>query len=257
MLKKTFIILRVTSGFVLLVALLVTLTPVQIVLLSIDTRRIYVLTKLFWRICCWIFGLKVKIRGAIVRKPPVLYVSNHLSYLDSAVLGRYLDASFIANDDIAAWPGMGLLAKLQYPLFIKRNPRLVKLHLQQVAERLDNGGSLILFPEGTSGNGSGVMPFKSSLFSLLEGASKDVPVQPITILIRGENGEPISKESRERYSWFDDTPFLDHFLRALLSTKTNVEVVFHRPVELAGFTSRKDLAGYTHQVISKPLVALE
>jgi 1-acyl-sn-glycerol-3-phosphate acyltransferase len=130
---------------------------------------------------------------------------------------------------------------------------MVKLHVQQMTQRLDTGGSLILFPEGTSGNGSRVMPFKSSLFSLLEGASKDIPVQPITILIGGENGEPISKESRERYAWFDDTPFLEHMLRALLSPKTNVEVIFHKPVEPTGFTSRKDLAGYTHQVISKPL----
>ena len=67
------------------------------------------------------FGIRIHVRGELATDGPVLYVSNHVSYLDVFVLGAKVPASFIPKAEIAGWPVFGRLAKHQNTLFFERN----------------------------------------------------------------------------------------------------------------------------------------
>ena len=76
---------------------------------------------LFHSLVCRLFSLQCEYVGAPTTDQPALYVSNHVSYLDVFVLGSVLRGSFVAKSEVASWPVLGKLAKLQNTLFLERN----------------------------------------------------------------------------------------------------------------------------------------
>ena len=76
-----------------------------------------------------------------------------------------IPGSFIAKSEVARWPFFGWLAKLQRSVFVDRQVRSTATQRDAIGERLAAGDALILFPEGTSGDGNRVLPFKSALFA--------------------------------------------------------------------------------------------
>ncbi|NNC99252.1 MAG: 1-acyl-sn-glycerol-3-phosphate acyltransferase [Gammaproteobacteria bacterium] len=111
-----------------------------------------------------ILGLRVAFSGEMSRQKPTLFVSNHISYLDVFVLGG-IRAFFIAKSEVASWPILGHLARFQNTLFFERAAGKARHQLSKMQNHLSRGTSLILFPEGTSTEGTHVEPFKSSLFA--------------------------------------------------------------------------------------------
>jgi 1-acyl-sn-glycerol-3-phosphate acyltransferase len=112
-------------------------------------------------------------------------------------------------------------------------------------ERLRGGESLILFPEGTSTDGSGVMPFKSSLFNIAENlpAGTNLVVQPVSVTyVRTIDGTPLVGPLTELYCWYGDATLLPHLRRVFGLEGAIVEVRFHEPISVQEGTSRKDLA---------------
>jgi len=81
------------------------------------------------------------------------------------VLGSWTAGSFVAKRELAKWPLSGLLARLQGSVFIERQGKRVAAHRDEMSIRLEAGDDLILFAEGTSGDGNRVLPFKSALFA--------------------------------------------------------------------------------------------
>ena len=91
-------------------------------------------------------------------------VSNHLSYLDVVVLSSIGPCVFVAKRDVAAWPLFGWLARAAGTIFVDRERRLATADVVDLVREAVAGGSLVvLFPEGTSSDGSTVLPFKSAL----------------------------------------------------------------------------------------------
>src|SRR5262245_37678332 len=140
----------------------------------------------FHRNCLRALGVSVTVEGAISPARPALFVANHISYLDIPVLGSLTELSFIAKDEIARWPVAGAMARMQRTVFIGRRRQGAHGERDQVEARLAAGDRLVLFPEGTTGNGTRPRPFKSSLLSVVErvAARADAPplaVQPVTI----------------------------------------------------------------------------
>jgi 1-acyl-sn-glycerol-3-phosphate acyltransferase len=109
-----------------------------------------------------VLGAKVAIDGEIPTES--LIVSNHLGYLDVFVLGSAIPAIFVAKSDVNNWPVIGLLCRLSGTLFVERERRTsVSASLPQIRKTLDAGLPVVIFPEGTSSDGSAVLPFKTSL----------------------------------------------------------------------------------------------
>ena len=93
-----------------------------------------------------------------------LLVCNHLSYLDIIVLSSIRPCVFVAKRDVAAWPLFGWLARAAGTIFVDRKNRFCSPAVVDcVRETISNGEVVVLFAEGTSSDGSTVLPFKSAL----------------------------------------------------------------------------------------------
>ncbi|AGH47988.1 phospholipid/glycerol acyltransferase [Sphingomonas sp. MM-1] len=127
------------------------------------------------------FGLRTRIAGTPVRDH-VLYVANHVSWLDILALGGATGAAFVSKDDVAGWPVVGWLAREGGTIFISRADRAgVKGQADALGAALATGRPAALFPEGTTGNGRELLPFRASLLASLDRAPPHVVVQPVAI----------------------------------------------------------------------------
>ena len=199
-------------------------------------RFIDSLPLLFHGFVCRLFSLQCEFVGVPRSDEHTLYVSNHVSYLDVFILGSVLRGSFVAKSEVASWPIFGNLATLQDTLFLERSAHRAAEQIERVSNHLHQKGSLIMFPEGTSTDGTHVAPFRSSLFA----AASNVSVQPVTIAYVDYDGEPMTRDERERYAWYlpnpekrpgiPNRPFASHFFAALGLRRCTVKVRFHEPV---------------------------
>lgn len=196
----------------------------------------------FHRGACWIFSIKCNINGKVSTHQPTLFLSNHVSYLDIIILGAYIPGYFIAKSEVSGWPLLGFLAKLQNTLFFERKGNKVQSQLNVMAHHFNQHKNLILFPEGTSTNGEEVLPFKSSLLKSAELSSEDVMIQPVTICYNKYHNKKMNAYIRDHFAWYGEMPFGSHFFSAAGLGNSVVNIIFHQPVKLSSFTTRKDCA---------------
>lgn len=208
---------------------------------------------IWWhRLCRRAAGMRLRIVGVPETQGPVLYVANHVSYLDIPALGSMLDGSFVAKSEVSRWPLIGFLCRLQRTMFVDRQAGSVMAQLNELRDRLAAGDSMILFPEGTSGDGNRVLPFKSVLFraAAAESGGQPVRVQPITIAYSRFDGAPMGRNLRPRFAWYGDMAFCGHFWTCLGMGWPGVDLVFHPAVTLADFPSHADLARHCRDRIA-------
>jgi 1-acyl-sn-glycerol-3-phosphate acyltransferase len=231
----------------------VALIPIQAVLVLMGWRAQVSLPVWYHRRCCRLLGFRVVRRGKPVQDGPVLFVSNHCSYLDITVLGSLVPASFVAKAEVARWPLFGTLAKLQRSVFVDRQSFRTVKQRDEMSARLEAGDSLILFPEGTSSDGNRVLPFRSGLFSVaeLEPGGKPLTVQPVSIAYTMLDGLPMGRYLRPFFAWYGDMDMVSHLWQWAGLGRLTVVVRFHEPVTLARFGSRKVLSEHCYAVVSR------
>ena len=141
-----------------------------------------------------------------------MFVCNHISYLDILILGSNLNGIFVAKSEISKWPIINKLCKLGRTIFVDRNNFIkVKDQVKLISDRLDKGLSVILFPEGTSSDGSKVLPFKSSLMGIIESKKeKNYKVQPVSISYSKLDGMPVELKFRPFFAWFGNMNLVSH-----------------------------------------------
>jgi lyso-ornithine lipid O-acyltransferase len=229
------------------------LMPVQALLLAMGGGA--KLPIFYHRLCARILGFDVRVRGTPVEGGPVLFVSNHISYLDITVLGGIAELSFVAKSDVARWPLFGWLAKLQRTVFVDRRAASVGRERDAIARRLDEGGRLVLFPEGTTSDGNRIRRFKSALFSVAErpAGARPVTVQPVTIAWTRLDGMPMGRVLRPAVAWYGDMDLAPHLWEVAGLGQIEVEVIFHEALTLAQVGSRKALSQHCEFVISRGL----
>ena len=249
--------LRALIRVAVYLGLTLALIPIQYIGVRFELPLALRFPRIYHRLCTRVLGLRVSARGKISDRRPTLFISNHVSYIDITVLGSLLDASFVAKSEIAGWPLFGTLARLQRTVFVDRRGSRAAEHRDDLQARLDAGDSLILFPEGTSGDGNSVLPFKSALFSVAQrsGPSGPVTVQPVTIAYTRLDGLPIGRNLRPYFAWYGDMDLVSHLMGWLGLGTVTVEVAFHEPVSLEQYGSRKALSDHCHDVIANGLAA--
>lgn len=208
---------------------------------------------LFHKGACRIFALRCHVEGSLAEQKPVLFLSNHISYLDVIVLGSCTPAYFIAKSEVANWPVFGLLAKLQNTLFFERKGNQVRAQMNLMSQQFDKKNNLILFAEGTSTNGEEVKPFKSSLLQSVESTNEEVLIQAVTIAYTHYKNKNMDKPTRDHFAWYDTMPFAPHFFGAAGMGKADVRVIFHQPMKLNDFATRKDCAQFCQAQVSQGL----
>lgn len=243
--------------FALLVIIVI---PTQgLVLLITKGPAAYRIPVLWHSLVTRVLGIKVEIQGTAQINRQTVFVSNHLSYLDIPVLGGILKASFIAKSEVEQWPLFGFLSKLQQTAFIVRNPKALKDQSAALSNMLAAGKNLILFAEGTSTDGRGVYPFKSSLFSLvLAKNDRDVVIQPVTIRLESaDKQDPQDQNIRDLYAWHIDMTMslADHLWRFAKTKGAKITVIFHDALEPSEFENRKTLAKRCEDIVSHSLTS--
>jgi 1-acyl-sn-glycerol-3-phosphate acyltransferase len=214
--------------------------------------------RFYWGSLCWLIGLKVRIVGAPAHRTadgrPVIYVCNHTSWLDVLVLGAQLDACFIAKSEVATWPLIGWIAWLGRTAFTSRQRSRTAGERDAMRERLGSGDSLILFPEGTSSDGSRVMPFRSAFLSLAEaptGSAQRPPlVQPVSLVFDRLAGMPVGRSNRLVFAWYGDMDLASHAWPLLHMTGMGATLLLHPPMNPEGFPSRKALTAATYRAVA-------
>ncbi len=123
-------------------------------------------------------GVQLQVHGEVPQYGPVLLAANHISWLDILVLHAARHCRFISKADIQHWPLIGTLATAAGTLYITRESRRDALRVvHHMAECLRAHEVLAVFPEGTTGDGSTVLPFHANLFQAA--ISADAPVVPV------------------------------------------------------------------------------
>ncbi|MCG7622681.1 lysophospholipid acyltransferase family protein [Epibacterium sp. Ofav1-8] len=186
-----------------------------------------------------ILGLSFKATGAPMSQPGIV-VANHTSWLDIFALNATKRIYFVSKSEVAAWPGIGWLARATGTVFIDRDRSQASAQKTLFAKRLKAGHKLLFFPEGTSTDGLQVLPFKTTLFaSLFDADLRDrLYVQPVSVVFHAPDGA-----DPRYYGWWGDMDFGPHVLKVLATRAPGrVELRYHSPLAVRDFADRKSLA---------------
>lgn len=212
--------------------------------------------KIWFAACRKITGLKVTVHGNPVEGPGTLYIANHVSYLDIIVLGHLIDARFVAKSDVAGWPLFGLLARLSNTLFVTRDRRKSVQDSQQIFAAVSAGDQVIMFPEGTSSDGRGVLPFKSSLFAGVDPdrVATSIRLQPVSIAYTNyADGRALKGPLTDLYAWYGDMTLMGHLMTVFGLKGASVDVRLLPPIHPSAFTDRKQLASASEHAVRSGL----
>jgi 1-acyl-sn-glycerol-3-phosphate acyltransferase len=162
---------------------------IQSVMIVLPGRGKVRFARLYWSIMCRLLGMNIRVIGPRLKPAttdgrPILYVSNHSSWLDILVLGGRLHACFISKEEVGTWPLVGWIARLGRTVYVRRQRASTGRERDDMRERMAGGDNLILFPEGTSSDGSRVLPFRSAFLSIAElSAHVKLPVGIVRVIV--------------------------------------------------------------------------
>ncbi len=214
------------------------------------------LVSLYYRGIGHIVGLRVRREGLPDTRRPLLLVSNHVSYLDILALGGLVPVAFTPKSEIAYWPVIGYFCRMAGCVFIDRRPRAVETHRKALEDALRWGSQIVLFPEGTTGSGEGLLPFHSAFFRMVEWVrgdlGRELPIQPVAIAYHALDGVPLSAGTRPQVAWIGDAEFGPHILPLLGHRRIDVSITFLPPF-MPEAADRKALAARCEAEIASAL----
>jgi lyso-ornithine lipid O-acyltransferase len=230
---------------------------VQALLILLPGSAKILFARLYWAGMSRLIGVQVRVIGTPAARTdgrPVVFVSNHSSWLDIPVLGGTLKACFVSKDEVVSWPLIGLIARLGRTVYVRRRRASTARERDTMRARLAGGDSLILFPEGTTSDGSRVMPFRSAFLSI---ASEPVTpaglppiVQPVSVVYDRLGGLPTGRTSRPVFAWYGDMDIGSHFWRLAQNRGLRVTVLLHTPLDPAQYADRKRLSQATWSAVA-------
>ena len=186
-----------------------------------------------------IAGVDVRIAGRrmITRRMAggEFLLANHVSWIDIPAIASAAGAAFVAHDGLASVPLLRWLCDLNDTVFVARHDRSsVAQQVADVREAIRDTGALAIFPEGTTSDGTDLLPFKSALLSALDPVPEGIIVQPLWL----DYGPRTSE-----IAWVGDEPGLVNFWRILADPRPiTLTVHFLPPLEGEALANRKTMA---------------
>jgi 1-acyl-sn-glycerol-3-phosphate acyltransferase len=194
----------------------------------------------------WICGAQVQKIGTPLRRD-VFFIANHVSWLDILALAGASGTAFVAKWELSEVPVVGWLSRLNRTVFVKRENRLgVAQQINLLREALEDNWSVTVFPEGTTTDGQSLLPFKTSMLSVLEPPPKEVLVQPVMI----DYGSVA-----EELGWVGDETGVNNAKR-ILSRKGRFDLKLHflEPFSPEEFRGRKAIGARARAAIEAALL---
>ncbi|MFH1996890.1 MAG: 1-acyl-sn-glycerol-3-phosphate acyltransferase [Candidatus Omnitrophota bacterium] len=207
-----------------------------------NIKEISRFTRLWSKGIAKIVNLRVTTSGALPRDPGLL-VSNHVSYLDIIAHGSVLPLRYSPKSEIKKWPVLGWYIGLSRPIWTnRRSKQTSKKILRDFVKTVRRGMYLIVYPEGTSTDGTnGILPFKSTSFEA--SIIGQMPILPVLTRYKKAPGQPA-------VCWYGDMTLLPHIWRVLGISSIEAELHFLKPIYPEGKT-RKELAAFVHSVMAR------
>jgi len=179
-------------------------------------ERADLLKKMFSKMC-QAHGFGVEVTGAPPTKPCIV-VCNHLSYIDPIVLGSVMPCAPVSKAEVMDWPIVGTWGRILGVMFVNRDdPYSGARVLRQSLRLLEQGVSVLNFPEGTTSTGDGVLPFYRGIFGVAQRAG--VPVVPVAL-----------RFAPRELAWTGDAYFLPHYVTTLRRPHSLARLVFGEPM---------------------------
>jgi lyso-ornithine lipid O-acyltransferase len=206
-----------------------------------------VFARVYHTVLCRLIGLKVQVVGRASADRPVLFLANHSSWLDILVIGSAVEACFVAKSEVGRWPAIGTIARLGRTVFVSRTRGTTGREADEMRNRLGAGDSLILFPEGTSNDGTRTLPFRSSFLVTADAARM---VQPVSIVYDRLGGLPACRRDRPIFAWYGDMDIGSHFWRLARRSGARATILLHEPFSPALLPDRKSLTAEASRIVA-------
>lgn len=209
--------------FLMLVALVDYLARIRLAGHTGSARRRAEWHELWSRRYLRALGVEVTVIG----RPPArgVLVSNHLGYIDVLVLGSILPLVMVAKQEVRSWPLIGWLCRCAGVIFLIRERRRDLLRvIAAFPPAVAQGAVVGFYPEGTSTNGTVVLPFKSSLFAPPVRSQWPVTAAHVSFTIDDGRVE-------DEVCWWGEMPFLAHYLNFVSKRRIRARVVFGPPMD--------------------------
>ena len=203
---------------------------------------------LFLRYAARVCGAKVVVHGTHLKRD-VFFVANHVSWMDILALAGASGTAFVAKAELADAPVVGWLASLNRTVFVKREHRMgVAEQINALKEALVDNWSVTVFPEGTTTDGQSLLPFKTSMLSVLEPPPPGVLVQPVIV-----DYGPVA----EWIGWIGQEGGVNNAKR-VLSRKGAFKVALHylEPFSPEDFKGRKAISQESRRRIEDALIEI-
>lgn len=175
--------------------------------------------------------------------PGALLVANHISWIDIYVINAVLPAAFVSKEEVRHWPLIGWLAAKNDTVFLRRGSRgHAKVINQQVAELLDKGKHVAVFPEGTTTDGRGLLHFHAALIQPALAAGR--PVLPVALSYWEVDGQ------RSLAPRYDGDITMGQCTAAILGRKRLIARLVTTPLLGLNGEDRKQVAGKAREAIA-------
>lgn len=217
-------------------------------------RQLYTLTvKFFCRLALWLMSFKLNAINSPDENDPYLLISNHLGILDILMLASVKPTLFVTSVEMRNTPLLGLLTEMGGCLYVERRDRRnIQNELIEIRETLKKGLSVALYPEGTSSDGTKVLPFKKTL--LTSAAGTGVPIKPVIINFRRVNGEPMSHKWREYVFWYGDQTFLGFLFRVFTLKSIEADIEFGEELYVHNEEERRTIAAHLQSLVESKYI---
>ncbi|MBB4016872.1 1-acyl-sn-glycerol-3-phosphate acyltransferase [Chelatococcus caeni] len=232
--------------------------PLQALAVRLDSRAARLIPLVYHRFICRVLGIRIKVEG----RPPngreaALILANHVSWLDIPVISTLTPLSFIAKAEVNGWPVVGLLARLQRTVFIDRTRRKATAATNvEVAHRLRRGDAMVLFAEGTTGDGLRILPFRSALVGAArdavadaEAPASEIVLRPLAITYVGRHGLPLGRNERPDIAWHGDMELAPHLAAVISGAPFDVRITWGEPIAFNGGSDRKEATKAAEDVV--------
>jgi 1-acyl-sn-glycerol-3-phosphate acyltransferase len=221
-----------------------------------DKKRSAVLAKNLTRTCRRsqkVLGFTVDFdesQQSVDPKKNYLIVCNHLSYTDILAMASVMPCVFVTSVEVQHSFFLGFMSALGGSMFIERRNRAnIDNEIAMIAQALRDGLNVVIFPEGTSSNGEGVLPFKRSLLKAAIDAQVDV--LPLCLKYTEINGKPITVAESEPMAYYGKKDFFPHlqYVFGLDSYKVKIQAL--PVIRVRDVIDRKDIAERAYDSIAK------
>lgn len=221
--------LKILSIISIIVSFMTTMALLRLVLWN-RWRRIYwsgVVLQIASKLVLITLNVKVNVVGKENIQDPkgILFVGNHLTYIDVMVIASSVTSCFVTSVEIRETIGLGQICYMAGCLFVERRNKMNILNeVSEIRDGLQKGLNVSIFPESTSTNGEAILRFRKPLF--IAALNAGAPIVPFCLNYRKVGGEKINKISRDKIFWYGDMDFVPHLWALAGAGGVEVDITF-------------------------------